>query len=389
MESALARCLHAQLIGERVASPREREKGHANPGRPYRRPPRCLYCRQARAVTGPFDGQWKGGPVPISYDPQPLHDLCAEIGLVSVSPRLNDVLALVEAVARRQTTVMILGESGSGKEMIARLIHAGSPRRDGPMVPVNCSALTGTLFESQLFGHVRGAFTGAVSDSIGFFQAADGGTLFLDEIGDLSLELQSKLLRVLQDSYVVPVGSVRPRPIDVRVLAATNCELRERVRQGRFREDLFYRVNVVTVCVPPLRERPEDILPLANHFLSALAEFYDEPVKALAEEVCKVLVGYRWPGNVRQLINAIEHVAAVQPGPIVGLSDLPLDLLREIDQAGARGVFMTLDELEREHIRRALELASGEKSTAARMLGIARPRLYRKLRKYQLDTPAE
>lgn len=324
--------------------------------------------------------------MPSSYEPQSLSSLCAEIGLVSRSAALQEILVLAEAVARRQTPVLITGESGTGKEIIARLIHAGSPRREGPMVPVNCSALTGTLFESQLFGHIRGAFTGAVADSIGFFQAADTGTLFLDEIGDLGTELQSKLLRVLQDHYVIPVGSVRPKPVDVRVVAATNCDLRERVRTSKFREDLFYRLNVLTIDVPPLRERREDILPLAAHFLRSLAEFYQEPVKLLDENVAKVFTSYRWPGNVRQLINAIEHIVTVQPGPEAHLSDLPLDLLREIEEQGQSNGFPTLDELERDHIRRALELASGEKATAARMLGIARPRLYRKLRKYRLES---
>lgn len=321
--------------------------------------------------------------------PPPLAELCADIGLIAASGRLQEVLNLAEAVAKRQTTVMILGESGTGKEMIARLIHAASPRCQGPLVPVNCSALMGTLFESQLFGHVRGAFTGAVSDAIGFFQAADGGTLFLDEIGDMGPELQAKLLRVLQDGYVIPVGSVRPKPVDVRVLAATNCDLRERVRAGKFREDLFYRVNVVSVEVPPLRERADDIVPLANHFLANLAEFYGEPVKKLDEDVVRIFTLYRWPGNVRQLINVIEHIVAVQSGEVARLSDLPVEMLCEIEQGSGQGGFMTLDELEREHIRRALELAAGEKAAAARMLGIARPRLYRKLRKYRLEKSAE
>ncbi|MDD4889893.1 MAG: sigma 54-interacting transcriptional regulator [Phycisphaerae bacterium] len=323
------------------------------------------------------------------HDPTPLQDICAEIGLVSASGRLQDVLTLAEAVARRQTTVMILGESGTGKEMIARLIHASSARREGPLVPVNCSSLMGTLFESQLFGHVRGAFTGAITDTIGFFQAADTGTLFLDEIGDLNFELQSKLLRVLQDNYVIPVGSVRPKPVDVRVLAATNCDLRERVRDGKFREDLFYRLNVITIEVPPLRERREDILPLAQYFLKNLADFYEEPVKQLGEDVAKVLLEYRWPGNVRQLINVIEYVVTVQPGQAVLLPDLPVELLRDIERQGTSGGFRTLDDLEREHIRRAMELAAGEKSAAAKMLGIARPRLYRKMRKYRLEQSAE
>ena len=316
-------------------------------------------------------------------------DLCVEIGFVSTSPRLIEVLNLVEAVARRQSTVMISGESGTGKEMIARLIHAGSPRADGPLVPVNCSALMGTLFESQLFGHVRGAFTGAIADSMGFFQAADSGTLFLDEIGDLSGELQSKLLRVLQDGYVTPVGSVRPRPVDVRVLAATNCDLKDRVRTNRFREDLFYRLNVVSINLPPLRERLEDILPLANHFLHNLAEFYGEQTKQLDEQVGKVMGTYRWPGNVRELINVIEHAVTVQPGDIVRLTDLPVEMLRDLERQGSSGAFPTLDELEQQHIRKALELAAGEKSAAARMLGIGRPRLYRKMRKYRMEKSAE
>jgi transcriptional regulator with PAS, ATPase and Fis domain len=327
--------------------------------------------------------------VDTDHDLPSIADLCVEIGFVSTSPRLTEVLGLVEAVARRHTTVMIFGESGTGKEMIARLVHAGSTRADGPLVPVNCSALMGTLFESQLFGHVRGAFTGAIADSMGFFQAADSGTLFLDEIGDLSGELQSKLLRVLQDGYVVPVGSVRPRPVNVRVLAATNCDLKERVRSGKFREDLFYRLNVVTINLPPLRERAEDVLPLASHFLRSLAEFYGEQIKQLDEQVCKVMCTYRWPGNVRELINVIEHAVTVQPGGVIRLADLPVEMLRDLERQGSSGAFPTLDEVERQHIRKALDLAAGEKSAAAKMLGIGRPRLYRKMRKYRLEQSAE
>ncbi|MCG3180286.1 MAG: Transcriptional regulatory protein ZraR [Phycisphaerae bacterium] len=324
--------------------------------------------------------------VSIRKDPPPMGAICADLGLVSASVRLKEVLSLAQAVARRETTVLVLGESGTGKEMVARLIHAASVRCDGPIVPVNCSALTGTLFESQLFGHVRGAFTGAHADAMGFFQAADGGTLFLDEIGDISFELQSKLLRVLQDRYVIPVGSVQPRPIDVRVVAATNCDLHQRVREGKFREDLFYRLNVITVEVPPLRERREDILPLIGHFMGRLAEFYEEPCKRLDDEVSHVLTSYNWPGNVRELINVVEHVVTVQAGDVVGLKHLPVRLLEAMNGGDSSGVFPTLDQVEHDHIRRALDLSSGEKSTAARMLGIARPRLYRKLRKYHIET---
>jgi transcriptional regulator with PAS, ATPase and Fis domain len=195
---------------------------------------------------------------------------------------------------------------------------------------------------------------------------------------------------VLQDKQVVPVGSVVPRPVDVRVVAATNCDLRQRVRSGEFREDLFYRLNVVTIEIPPLRERREDILPLIEHFLVNLAEFYEEPVKQLHDDVAKVLHGYDWPGNVRQVINVVEHVATVQDGRWIGLRDLPIEVLRGIEEGVRSGSdFPTLDQLERDHIRRALELADGEKAAAARMLGIGRPRLYRKLRKYDLEPSAD
>src|SRR6201996_3531429 len=219
--------------------------------------------------------------------------------LVGDSAPMTELKRAAQGIAVRQSTVMILGETGTGKEMLARYIHENSLRLHKPFIPVDCSSLSDTLFESELFGHVKGAFTGAMRDSLGFIRAADGGTLFLDEIGELSLALQSKLLRVLQEKVVVPVGDTTPRAVDIRVITATNRDLEQMVRQGTFRQDLYFRLNVMVLKTPPLRERPQDIIPLAEYFLKVQSDLYSEPLKKISQPVADVLTCYPWPGNVR------------------------------------------------------------------------------------------
>jgi transcriptional regulator with PAS, ATPase and Fis domain len=281
-------------------------------------------------------------------------------------------------IAVRQSTVMILGESGTGKEMLARFIHENSMRADKPFIPVDCSSLSDTLFESELFGHVKGAFTGAMRDSLGFIRAADGGTLFLDEIGEMSLALQTKLLRVLQERTVVPVGDSVPRPVNIRVVTATNRDLEAMVRQGTFRQDLFFRLNVVILRTPPLRDRAQDILPLARHFLDVQAQLYNEPLKGIAEPVAEILQSYAWPGNVRELSNVMEHSHVLASGDKIELSDIPLRI-----HAGAVKQPMvetfSLEDVERQAISAALKRSNYNKALASRLLGVNIQRLNRRI----------
>ncbi len=297
--------------------------------------------------------------------------------LVGRSPVMSDVRDVATDVARRRSTVMILGETGSGKEMVARHIHAHSGRVAGPFIPVDCSTLANGLFESEMFGHVRGAFTGAVRDSLGVVRSADGGTLFLDEIGELSLPMQAKLLRVLQDHKVTPVGDRRPHAVDVRVLCATNRDLVEMVRAGTFRQDLYYRLNVIVVQVPPLRARREDVADLARHFLSVQAEIYDEPLKQLSLEAVAALVAYDWPGNVRELANVMEHAHVLSHGQTITLTDLPPRLSAATGH-GPAGHSLHLPTIERRAIREALRQC-GNKAAASRMLGMNIQRLNRRI----------
>jgi transcriptional regulator with PAS, ATPase and Fis domain len=298
--------------------------------------------------------------------------------LVGDSAPMIELKRAAQGIAVRQSTVMILGETGTGKEMLARYIHENSLRASKPFIPVDCSSLSDTLFESELFGHVKGAFTGAMRDSLGFIRAADGGTLFLDEIGELSMALQSKLLRVLQEKVVVPVGDTTPRPVDIRVLTATNRDLDVMVRDGTFRQDLFFRLNVVVLKTPALRERPQDIIPLAHHFLGLQSELYNESLKRLSQSVAEVLQGYAWPGNVRELANVMEHAHVLASGDLVELSDIPLRL-----QTGSAKPVATeslsLEDVERQTIAAALKRANYNKALASRMLGINIQRLNRRI----------
>jgi transcriptional regulator with PAS, ATPase and Fis domain len=298
--------------------------------------------------------------------------------LVGISTAMAAIKSVAETVAPRQCTVVILGETGTGKEMVARYIHAQSDRAAAPFIPVDCSALCDTLFASEMFGHVRGAFTGAVRDSLGFVRAADGGTLFLDEIGELSLPLQAKLLRVIQERCVVPVGDAYAHPVNVRILCATHRDLPAMVKEGTFREDLFFRLNVVVTNLPPLRERSDDILPLANHFLETQADLYQEPRRRLSSEAAQALEIYRWPGNVRELSNAMEAAHVLAKGDNIELSDLPVRIQapRSTNEPASE---LCLAEVERRTIAEALRRTNSCKAAASRMLGINIQRLNRRI----------
>jgi DNA-binding NtrC family response regulator len=269
--------------------------------------------------------------------------------------------------------------------MVAQEIHTCSDRAKQVFVPVDCTTLTGHLFESQLFGHEKGAFTGAVDSTLGFFRAADGGTIFLDEISEIPLELQAKLLRVLQSNRVAPIGSTKSYPVDVRVLCATNRDLQEMVREGSFRSDLYYRLNVIRLDVPPLRERREDILALAEYFLKTQAEFYGEARKGLSSQSKEILLNYDWPGNVRELANAIERAHVLSPGQWIRPASLPFEVSLAGSRAGGAQALPTLDEVNRRAIERTLEYTKGRKLAAARILGVERRRLNRLIDK--LDIP--
>ncbi len=284
--------------------------------------------------------------------------------------------------AKRPSTVMILGETGSGKEMLARFMHQNSPRAEKAFVPVDCTAFSETLFESQLFGHVRGAFTGAVRDTLGFVRAADGGTLFLDEIGELALPLQAKLLRVLQDRRVVPVGSSRSHPVDVRVISATHRNLEAMVAAGRFRQDLLFRLQVITVTVPPLRQRGRDIRLLAESFLQRQAITNEEPARPLSEESMAALENYAWPGNVRELCNALEQASVLAEGDEIGIDDLPHQIRAPI--ARPRASEMNLNDTIRRHVTEALIRSGFRRTYAAALLGIDRRRLNRYVVKFKI-----
>ncbi|PKL47850.1 MAG: hypothetical protein CVV39_05180 [Planctomycetes bacterium HGW-Planctomycetes-1] len=307
--------------------------------------------------------------------------------VVGTSSAFESILETIHTVAARQCSMIISGETGAGKEMVARRIHFCSDRLKEVFVPVDCTTLTGQLFESQLFGHVRGAFTGAVSDTLGFFRAADKGTIFLDEISEIPLDLQAKLLRVLQESTVTPVGSVKSYPINVRVLCATNRNLKQLVDENKFRADLFYRLNVVTVHVPPLRERPEDVLCLAEYFLTHQAVLYNEPYKILSDEVKKLLVDYHWPGNVRELANVIERAYVLTDTETITPASLPTEILIAAPVQNGQARLPTLDEAQRKVIIQALNATSGRKLATAKILGLERRKLNRLLERYKILPP--
>jgi two-component system response regulator AtoC len=305
--------------------------------------------------------------------------------LVSKSPAMLSLFTLARAAARSQSTVLVLGESGTGKEVLARAIHLDSPRADKPFVAVSCAALPDSLLESELFGHERGAFTGAVARRVGKFEAANGGTIFLDEIGDISPKLQLDLLRVLEDRRFFRVGGTEAVTVDVRIIAATNRDLQAEVQQGRFREDLFYRLNVIPIVLPPLRERREDIPLLVEQLLEQLCAEQNRHVSGLSAEAMALLVSHDWPGNIRELRNVLERAIVVTQGSVLQAGELGLapKSATELDNLGP----LSLEEVERRHIANVLRHADGNVSQAARILGIDRVTLYNKMRKYQLKRP--
>lgn len=305
--------------------------------------------------------------------------------MVGHSDAFNALVETVRSIAHRHCCVLICGQTGTGKEMIARKVHEYSRRADKPFIPVDCTTLTGHLFESQLFGHVKGAFTGAISDTLGFFRAADGGSIFLDEISEIPLELQAKLLRVLQQGTVTPLGSTKTFPVDVRVICASNRNLKEMVERNEFRADLYYRVNVVNIDIPPLTQRSEDILPLAHHFLNNLAKFYNEPIKQLSEKTKELLLKYPWPGNVREMANAMERAYVLTQEDIIEPAALPAEILLSAYAICPNSPLPTLDAAQQKLVSEALRLTKGQKAAAAKILGIDRRRLNRLIEKLQVD----
>jgi DNA-binding NtrC family response regulator len=303
---------------------------------------------------------------------------------------MREIRHLVEEVAASDAPVLLLGRSGTGKEMVARAIHGLSRRRAQPFIAVNCGGISETLLDSELFGHVRGAFTGAVGARRGLIQAADGGTLFLDEVGEMSPQLQVKLLRVLEDGAVRPLGSEQSATADIRIIAATNRNLRQAVAEGRFREDLYYRINVVAMTLPALNERREDIPLLARYLLDRECDRTSHQPMRIAPETMDLLQGYGWPGNVRELRNVIQRAVALAPGPEFRPPHLPPEI-RAADPVVAapwwRGE-TTLAALERQAISHALRLAKGSRVEAARLLGISERSLYRKLDRHRLRDAA-
>jgi DNA-binding NtrC family response regulator len=307
-------------------------------------------------------------------------------GIIGDSGRMQEVLSLVRRVAPSDATVLIRGESGTGKELIARALHYASPRAAGPLVKVNCAALAESLLEAELFGHEKGAFTGAVASRKGRFELADGGSIFLDEIGDLPPHLQVKLLRVLQEREFERVGSSRPIKVDVRLLAATHRNLEALVREGRFREDLYYRINVVTIALPPLRERREDLPPLIEHFLRVFAGKNGKTVRGLTREAREALLRYDYPGNIRELENVMERAVVLTRDDVIGVEDLPLALEAPAPASGEdAGLIAAVEGLERRMIREALAKADGTQTRAAGLLGISERVLRYKLKKYGLS----
>ena len=309
-------------------------------------------------------------------------------GLIGTSTKMQRVYRLIEKVSQHNYPVLILGESGTGKELVARSIHFSGSRKNKPFVPVDCSALVPTLIESELFGYVKGAFTGAMHAKTGLMESAGSGTLFLDEIGDMPIDLQAKLLRAIQEKEVKPVGSTDRISIAVRVIAATNRDLEAAVRQGQFRQDLFLRLNVVQIKLPPLRERKSDIPLLVNAFLEKFSEA--GRMRAISEEAMARLIAYDWPGNIRELENAIERAVALGSGPILHVGDLPSGLHYAVgDRMPQADEVMPLEELERRAILRALREAGGDKLAAARLLGIGKTTLYRKLKQYETEAHSQ
>ncbi len=304
--------------------------------------------------------------------------LAPTAGILGTSAAMRPVFYAIEKAAAVNATVLITGESGTGKELVARAIHYRSPRAPHPFVPVNCGGIPESLLESELFGHVRGAFTGATVTRAGFFQTGDRGTIFLDEVAETSLAMQVKLLRVLQEKEITLVGSSRPLKVDVRIIAGTNKNLESLIRAGRFREDLYYRLHVIAVELPPLRARGEDVLVLARHFTAKYAADMGRSVPLFTDRALETLLRYPWPGNVRELENLVQRLLAMVEGDTIDAADLPAEM-HSATFCDGRGPDRTLAEVEREYVRRVLERCGGNKTRAAKVLGIDRKTLRQKL----------
>lgn len=307
------------------------------------------------------------------------HQNAKPTGMIGESPKMLEIFRLIERTANSQNPILIQGESGTGKELVARAIHQASPLAHKPLVIINCAALPETLLESELFGHEKGAFTGAVNSKPGLFEVADGGTLFIDEFGELAGPIQAKMLRVLEDGSLRRVGSVKERRVSVRIIAATNRDMETEVKEGRFREDLYYRINVLTVTLPPLRERPGDIPLLVDSFVGS--DWSVEP------DVIPLLERYSWPGNVRQLINALERAKILAIDETIAIGNLPPEIVRSAHSAAAPspGTTCDLDTLNKLHVEEIYHRHNGNKARTARALGIGRRTLYRLLEKYDIQ----
>ncbi|MCA9103388.1 MAG: sigma-54-dependent Fis family transcriptional regulator [Planctomycetales bacterium] len=310
--------------------------------------------------------------------------------LLGATPAMQKLFDLIARVAELDSSVLITGESGTGKELVARSLHRRSPRGRAPFVAVNCAAFPDTLLESELFGHVKGAFTDARGDRKGLFVQAEGGTLFLDEIGEMPITMQPKLLRAIEERKIRPVGSEKETPFDVRIIAATNRDLETEVEEGRFREDLFFRINVIQIEVPPLRMRGNDTLLLAQHFVEHFAVKSGKPVRGISEAVAQKILGYAWPGNVRELRNVIERAVALTRFDELAVEDLPKKIRQDRGSHVVVGgdeaeQLVSLDEISRRYILHVLDSVAGNKTTAAKTLGIDRNTLYRRLKQYGIE----
>ncbi|MDY7037254.1 MAG: sigma-54 dependent transcriptional regulator [Thermodesulfobacteriota bacterium] len=305
--------------------------------------------------------------------------------LVGINPRMQQIFEIIDRISLKSPTVLIQGESGTGKEIVANVIHQNSNRKNKPFIPVNCAAIVDGLLESELFGHVKGSFTGAIRDKMGLFQAAEGGTIFLDEIADVPRSLQVKLLRFLQDKRIRPVGSIKELKIDVRIIAATNRDPEEAIRNGDLRNDLFYRLNVVSINIPSLKERKEDIAILINHFLNKFNSRSQRKLMNISPEALDILEDYHWPGNVRQLENVIERAFALGVNKTITVNDLPSEIRKLGQNSGKDETSHSLRKNEIMLIKRALRNTKSKKNEAARLLEIDLSTLYRKIKKYNID----
>ncbi len=316
----------------------------------------------------------------------PADNLTSFHGIYTVAPQMFELFERMRRVARSRASVLVRGETGAGKELVARALHSLSPRADGPFRGLNCAMLTPELLASRLFGHVRGAFTGAVRDRRGLFQLAHKGTIFLDEIAEMPLELQARLLRVLQEQAFTPVGGTEEVKVDVRVFSATHQALREAVAERRFREDLMYRIRVVPLFLPPLCQREGDIEALSWHFIQFFNQEGYRTIEGIDSVAMDALLSYRWPGNVRELRNAIEHAFAVGEGPSLTIDELPPELRGERPPQRREPGSSTLGDMERQRILEALQATGGRKGEAAKRLGMNRSTLWRKLREYRITS---